>query len=268
VRIIYSLLFLLLCELLFIFPGGIVEIVLESTFNPLNENLISLISFLFSGFVFVLCLKLFFPHIFLRVRNLLEVNVHKITLLSAIFFSIGLLYSLIVLLGLKLNLIIEKDSLTDGTSFSSVLFLFLIAIVVATVEEIVFRGAALSYLLIRFKPLVSILLISMVFSLGHVQYSGLLPYITAFIFGIVTSILVIKTNTLYYAIGLHCGWNFFFGVHSLYFDLNSKTLQYWGSIFEFMEIGILILILFSFWIYSRNHNLSQTTDNIASGRNA
>jgi membrane protease YdiL (CAAX protease family) len=190
----------------------------------------------------------------------MEVSAHRITLLSAFFISIGVLYSLIVLLGLKLNLIFEKDSLMEGTSLLSVLLLFLVSIVVATVEEIVFRGAALSYLLIRLKPLVSILLISIVFSLGHVQYSGLLPYITAFIFGIVTSILVIKTNTLYYAIGLHCGWNFFFGVHSLYFDLNIKTLPFWGSKFELMEIGILILILFSFLIYARNHNLSQATD--------
>jgi membrane protease YdiL (CAAX protease family) len=253
VKILSSLFFILFCEVIFILPGGIVEIALESIFSSFNENVISLIAFLCSGVVVILCLKIFFSEIFLSIKSLMQINKAKVTLLVATFIAIGLLYSLTVFLGVKLNLVIIKESSIEDTGPLNVLLLFIIAIVVAIVEEIVYRGADLSFLLMRLKPWVSILIISVVFSLGHVQYNGILPYITAFIYGILASVVVIKTNTLYWAISLHCGWNFAFSMNSKYFDINYNTLPYWGSTFELLEISILIIMLFSFWIYIRNH---------------
>lgn len=252
VKILSSIFFVLLCELLFIIPGGLIDIILTSTFINLNEIVISLIAFLCSGVLLILCLNIFFHNIFLRIKDLMQIDILKITLLIAFIITVGLLYSLIVFLGLKFNLVIQKSTAIEAAGFLNIVLLFIFAFVVATVEEIIFRGADLSYLLMRFKSWVSILIISVVFSMGHVQYSGILPHISLFLFGIVTSFLVIKTNTLYLAIGLHCGWNFANSMHSQYFVLDNKTSPHWGSTFELLEIGILILILFSFWIYTRN----------------
>ncbi len=252
-RTIGSFLFVLLCESLFIISGGIIDIILTSTFSNLNEIVISLIAFLCSGIVVILCMYFFFNQIFLKIKELVHIDVHKIVLLNFFIITTGLLYSLIVFIGLKFNLVTQKNSLLEASGFTNILLLFLFALVVATVEEMVFRGAGLSYLLIRFKPWISVLIISVVFSLGHIQYSGILPYISLFFFGIVTSVLVIKTDTLFLAIGLHCGWNFANSILSQYFILDYNTLPHWGSTFELLEIGILILILLSFWIYTRSH---------------
>jgi len=252
VTILRSFLFVLLCELLFIIPGGLIDIILTSSFSNLNEIIISLIAFLCSGIVLIFCLKLFFHKIFLRVKDLMHIDLSKITFLIAVIITIGLLYSIIVFFGLKLNLVSQKHTLIEFSTAQNIVLLFIFAFVVSTVEEIVFRGADLSYLLMKFKPWVSVITISVVFSFGHVQYSGILPHITLFVFGIVTSVLVIKTNTLYWAIGLHCGWNFANSIHSLHFDLNNKILPHLGSAFELLETGLLILILLSFLLLSRH----------------
>lgn len=202
--------------------------------------------------VVVLCLKFFFQEIYLRIQHLMHIDIRKIALLFAFILATGLLYCLIVLLGLKFNLVIQKSILIEASGLKDIFLLFVFALVVATVEEIVFRGADLSYWLMRFKPWISILIISVVFSVGHIQYSGLLPHISLFLFGIVTSFLVIKTNTLYLAIGLHCGWNFANSIFSLYFVLDNMTLPHWGSMFELLEMGILTLILFSVFMHSRS----------------
>lgn len=100
-KILSCLYFLLLCELLFILPGGLVDIMLTSLFSTLHEYVISIIAFLCSGFVVLVCLKVFFNEIFLRLKNLMQFDGRKIGILSASFVAIGLFYSLIVLLGLK-----------------------------------------------------------------------------------------------------------------------------------------------------------------------
>lgn len=251
-RIVSSFLFVLLCELLFILPGGLVDIMLKSVFSTLHEYVISIIAFLCSGVVVLISLKVFFNEIFLRLKNLMQFDGRKIGILSASFMAIGLVYSLIVLIGLKIDFVVQKEAMIKDTDFLNVLLLLSLFFVAATVEEIVFRGADLSYLTQRLKPWVSMLIISVVFSLGHMQYSDILPYITLFLFGIVTSFMVIKTNTLYWVIGMHCGWNFAYSMYSLYFDLSIESIPHWGSSFELLEIGILMLVFFSFWIYSRS----------------
>lgn len=252
VKILNSLFFLLLCEILFVFPGGIVFEILRTTMPMLNENAIYLIAFLFSALCLILCLKAFFPEIFLRIINLLQVNKYSIYLLIVIFFLSGLLYSIIVIVGINLELVGLKDSMVEDTDLVNVLLLSLAAIFCSAVEEIFFRGAALTFFLQRLKPWISILLISIAFSLGHMQYTGIMQYISAFIFGVLASILVIKTNTLYGAIGLHSGWNIAYSIYSLYFDLSIESIPNWGSRFKLLEIGVLLVMLSSIFIFSRN----------------
>jgi len=251
VRIISSLFFLLICEILFIFPGGIVFEILTVKVPTLNENLVYLIAFLFSALALIFCLRAFFPEIYLRIIDLLRVNKFSICLFTALFILSGLLYSIIVIVGINFELIGPKSSMVEDTGLLNVLFLLLLAIFGSAVEEVFFRGAALSFLLQRLKPWISIVLISIVFSLGHMQYAGIMPYISAFIFGVLASILVIKTNSLYWAIGIHSGWNFAYGMCSLYFDLSVKSIPNWGKTFELLEVGLLLIMLSSILIYSR-----------------
>lgn len=249
VKILSSFFFLLLCEILFIFPGGIVFEILRTTIPALNENAIYLIAFLFSALCLFLCLKVFFPEIFLKIIGLLEVNRFSIYLLITLFFLAGLLYSIIVILGIKLGLVGPKTSIED-TSLVNLILLSLAALFCSAVEEIFFRGAALSFILRRVKPWASILLISTVFSLGHLQYTGIILYLSAFIFSVLAAILVIKTKSLYGAIGLHCGWNFAYSMFNLYFDFSIKPIPNWGSTFEVLEIGVFLVILFSVIVWS------------------
>ena len=81
-RIIGSFFFVLLCELLFIIPGGIVDIILTSADSNLNEIVISLIAFLCSGSVIIICLNLFFHDIFLRIKYLMHIDILKLILLT------------------------------------------------------------------------------------------------------------------------------------------------------------------------------------------
>lgn len=266
VRILNSFFFLLLCEILFILPGGIVFEILRRTMPTLNENAIYLIAFLFSALCLILCLKAFFPEIFLRIIDLLQVNKLSIYFLTALFILSGILYSIIVVVGIKFELVGPKTSMVEDTGLVNVLLLSLAAFFCSAVEEIFFRGAALSFFLRRLKPWTSILLISIVFSLGHMQYTGILLHISAFIFGVLASILVIKTNTLYWAIGFHSGWNFAYSIYSLHFDFSIKSIPNWGSTFELLEIGVLLIILSLILICSRNHPISQSVDKLTSSR--
>ncbi len=263
-KILSSFFFLLLCEILFIFPGGIVFEILRSTLPTLDENAIYLIAFLFSALCLILCLKAFFPEIFSIIRDLLQVNKHSIYLLIALFLLSALLYSIIVVVGIKLELVGPKTSMIDDTGLVNVLLLSLAAFFCSVVEEIFFRGAVLSFFLQRLKPWISILFISIVFSLGHMQYTGIMLYISAFIFGVLSSILVIKTKTLYGAIGLHSGWNLSYSIYNLYFDLSIESIPNWGSTFELLEIGVLLIIFFSILICSRNQFfLKRVTEQIS-----
>lgn len=247
-----SLLFLLLCEILFIFPGGIVLEILRSICPNLNENAAFLFAFLLSLLCLILCLKAFFPEILISLNDLLRVKKSSMYLLTALFILSGLLYSLIIIVGIKTELVKLKTSFVEDTSLVNILLLSMAALFCSAVEEIFFRGAALSYFLRKLKPWISIIIISVVFSLGHMQYAGILPYIGAFIFGVLSSILVIKTKTLYWSIGLHCGWNFAYNIYGLYFDSNIKSIPYWGNAFELLKIGVFISLLSLYLIYTGN----------------
>ncbi|GEM_PF-1999815 len=248
-KIISSILFLIFCEALLVFPGGIVEIVIKPAFCSGNENLISIIAFSTSGIVVLLGLKLFFNDIFLRIRDLLNVSIKNLAIFLGSILAMIILFSLVVFLSNKINLIHIRVASDRQFDFLGILLLFIMSLVVAVVEEIVYRGADLSYLQRKFNPWIAILLISIFFSIGHVQYTGVLSYITAFIFSVLASIIVIKTNTLFMAIGLHCGWNFAYSYNNLFFNLDSKIIPSWGKLFEFFEIGILTLVLLLFLCY-------------------
>ena len=261
VKVRDSILFWLLCEVLFMVPGGLLDIYLTSTFSTLDETVINLIVFPFSCAILLLCLRIFFYDIFLKIKSLMQIDARKIAWLFASFIGMGLLYFLPVFVGFKLNLVVHKAPLIESAGVLYIMLVLLQDFVCATVEEIVFRGAILSFFLARVKPWFAILFISVFFSLGHVQYIGIMPYLTAFMLGMLLSIVVIKTNTLYVAIGLHTGWNFAFNFYDLYFDSSIKTIPHWGHTFEILQIGTMILLVFlALWYFSRKRSSSKTNE--------
>ncbi len=232
-------------------PGGLLDIFLTSTFSALDEIVINLIVFPFSCLILLLGMRIFFYDIFLKIKSLMQIDARKIAWLIASFIGMGLLYFLPVFVGFKLNLVVHKVPLIESAGVFYIMLVLLQYLVCATVEEIVYRGAILSFFLARVKPWFAILFISVFFSLGHAQYIGIMPYLTAFMVGMLLSVIVIKTKTLYMAIGLHTGWNFAFYFYDLYFDSSIKTIPHWGHTFEILQIGTLtLLFLLAVWYFS------------------
>ena len=78
-----------------------------------------------------------------------------------------------------------------------------VALVGPIVEELLYRGAGLS-LLLRFGPVVAVLATAICFGLGH----GLLLALPALVvFGIVTAVVRLRTNSIYPAMLVHCAFN-------------------------------------------------------------
>ena len=78
-----------------------------------------------------------------------------------------------------------------------------VAFVGPIVEELLYRGAGLS-LLLRFGPVVAVLVTAICFGLGH----GLVLALPALVvFGVVTAIVRLRTNSIYPAMLVHCAFN-------------------------------------------------------------
>ena len=78
-----------------------------------------------------------------------------------------------------------------------------IAIVGPVVEELLYRGAGLS-LLLRFGPVFAVLATAICFGLGH----GLVLALPALVvFGLVTAVVRLRTDSIYPAMLVHCAFN-------------------------------------------------------------
>ena len=122
-----------------------------------------------------------------------------------------LVYSFLAVILGKGTIVINRDNLfitlkllfAQGFAFLGVSFF----------EEGLFRGYILQRLLNRFSRLIAIGIPSIIFGLLHfLSYTNLShnPWIGVFnamLIGIVLSIIVIKTNSLMWAVGYHLSWN-------------------------------------------------------------
>ena len=78
-----------------------------------------------------------------------------------------------------------------------------VALVGPIVEELVYRGAGLS-LLLRFGPTIAVAATAICFGLGH----GLVLALPALVvFGVVTAVVRLRTDSLYPAMLVHCAFN-------------------------------------------------------------
>jgi uncharacterized protein len=138
------------------------------------------------------------------------------------------------------------------------------ALAAAAGEEVIFRGYVLHELLSKFTARMAIFVSSILFALGHVDAlradamdGGAVGVVNLVLAGVLMALAVLKTGTLWLAIGLHAGWNFTLGpilgwivsgqevgFDSELFTLQGPTLMTGGAFgFEGSILGLLGTLL-------------------------
>ena len=104
---------------------------------------------------------------------------------------------------------------TSG-KFNLLLFFgyFVFYVLVAIFEEILFRTFPLIVLAERYRVLAAILISSILFGLAHLANPGFtwLAMLNITLAGILFSLYVLQRRNVYWAIGIHFGWNFTQGI--------------------------------------------------------
>lgn len=125
-------------------------------------------------------------------------------------------------------------------------------------EEVVYRGFLFNYLtkyLSGYKP--ALVISSLIFSLLHLHYQGILPFVCAFIVGLVIGYSYYRSRSLYIPIAIHFSWNFVLSVFTVE-EVNSplKGIAYaininqagrigtMVDVFEVIAISIILFILY------------------------
>ncbi len=127
----------------------------------------------------------------------------------------GLFGALMVLFLGSLILVVNQNLYFTNALFDVSDFLMGIAlfIIIAFVEEIVYRGYLLNNLLQSFNHWVALIISAALFAIMHSlnNHSSVLSVINIFIAGLVLGINYIYTKNLWFSIFFHFGWNFFQG---------------------------------------------------------
>ncbi|HLY72355.1 MAG TPA: CPBP family intramembrane glutamic endopeptidase, partial [Puia sp.] len=97
--------------------------------------------------------------------------------------------------------------------FSKMFIAFGMLVIIAFIEEIVFRGYILNNLMQSFNKWIALLISASLFALAHSLNPGsnLLSVGGLFLAGILLGINYIYTKNLWFAIFFHLGWNFLQG---------------------------------------------------------
>lgn len=174
-----------------------------------------------------------------------------------------------MILGFVLLIGIEEISYSRFIFNPDELFIsLLLFLIVAVVEEALFRGYVLKNLMLSGNKYIALIISSILFSLMH----GFNPNMSLFSFfglfcaGLILGITYIYTKNLWYPIGLHFGWNFFqthlgFNVSGQDFYsliefnyttgnlFNGGEFGFEGSIFS--VIAQLLIFLGALYLYKR-----------------
>jgi len=151
-------------------------------------------------------------------------------------------------------------------------FLFLI---VAVVEETLFRGYILKNLMISFNKYIALMISSLLFAIAHGANPNmsLFSFFDLFLAGIFLGISYIYTKNLWFPIALHFSWNLFqtfFGFNvsgqDMYsiieFEIQENNLLNGGDFgFEGSILSTIFQIIFIFiiWFYYNKKEKTETT---------
>lgn len=184
-----------------------------------------------------------------------KTNVNCIEIIKIVFInillSLGFIF-LIIFLSFKISPdfcnSLLNEAPTDSESTTAAFFNFItVSFLAPVVEEFIFRGVILNRLKIRFGIKKAIILSSLVFCLLHYKLS----FLGAFFFGIVVSLLYIKSGNILVNISAHFLNNFIIslvGLTNLFIKsspsnsvLNTDEINICGA------ISIIILIISGFF---------------------
>jgi len=187
-------------------------------------------------------------------------------IISALIMAIG------YLLLLFLNEINFKRIVVNP---KEIILSILVFIIVAVVEEVLFRGYLLRNLMLSFNKYIALIVSSIIFTLVHAANPNfdLFSFFDLFLGGILLGTSYIFTKNLWFPIALHFSWNLFqtllgFNVSGqdfyslIEFDisqnnlLNGGNFGFEGSIFSIIAQIIAIVLI---WTYYNQKNDTHTT---------
>jgi len=229
----------LLFAIITILLQGIVEYIVIhclSLFST-SENICQYAGWLLGITITILIFYFFRKDWVIPYFKLLKTN-RNIVIFSLFFFLLVVVcFAGIVGISSTFGLISYKQETTALELFHP----FLLAILVAFSEESLFRGIIFSYFQKRIGSLPSVLFTSLLFSCVHLQYSGIAPFITAFIVATVFSVLTMRYKSLLPAIGFHAGWNFSYFIFEEFYTAEF-IIPVWGNLFEIPQMIFLFVI--------------------------
>ncbi len=167
-------------------------------------------------------------YVFKNIGLVLMVWIFRIVIDKQSFFSLGFawkgyqidawtgFFSAVMILFLGSMILVANQNLYftnaffNPVDFAAGIALF---VIVALIEEIVFRGYLLNNLLESMHPWWALILTAALFAFLHTQnnYVTILSVVNLFIAGLVLGVNYIYTKNLWFAIFFHFGWNFFQG---------------------------------------------------------
>ncbi len=102
-------------------------------------------------------------------------------------------------------------SINNSLTLDKLLRAFVLIFTVSALEELLFRGVIYQSLIEKFGESLPTILISVLFSLAHLDISRIdvLALINVFLAGVLLSIMFLKTKSLILPISFHFFWNFF-----------------------------------------------------------
>jgi len=136
---------------------------------------------------------------------------------SVRLFTVGFVVSLVaVVLFILIATITDEVRLTVNAKSPphAILYLFLMLIgggALVVQEELIFRGYVLRTLEVGFNRSVGVLVTALLFGLFHIARAdaSALGILNIFLMGCLLGVVCVRTGSLWSAIGLHFGWNFF-----------------------------------------------------------
>jgi uncharacterized protein len=129
--------------------------------------------------------------------------------LQGVFWGLVLMGGLLGTLALTRGLKLEVSSTAPSLLIAAGLEWAALFLLAAFVEEALYRGYAFFRLARAVRPAVAALMMSTLFGLAHLPNQGetFIGILQTVAFGLVCSLAVWRSNSLWWAIGMHASWN-------------------------------------------------------------
>lgn len=181
---------------------------------------------------------------------------------------LGILLGVLIMgLGFLTLLMLNEISFYEfNYNFKEIMYSILVYIIVAFVEEAIFRGYILRNLMMSSNSHLALVISSILFALAHGFNPNMdwFSYLDLFLAGILLGISYVYTRNLWFPIALHFSWNFFqtllgFNVSGQDFYsliefkieekniLNGGDFGFEGSIFSILVQVLLIVVIFLYY---------------------